>query len=113
MQNFHEKPGESRDEINNWVSRVTKNNIKDLIPAEGISQVTKLVLANAAYFKGVWASKFPVERTKKQPFYVSESRQTFVPFMRQKGIFHYSNILIIIFIFNHKKVYKQRKQLYT
>ncbi|CAH0722540.1 unnamed protein product, partial [Brenthis ino] len=87
--NFHEKPGESRDEINNWVSRVTKNNIKDLIPADGISQTTKLVLANAAYFKGVWASKFPVERTKKQPFYVSESRQTFVPFMRQKGTFHY------------------------
>ncbi|XP_045760897.1 serine protease inhibitor 88Ea-like isoform X1 [Maniola jurtina] len=87
--NFHQNPQESRQQINNWVAEVTKNNIKDLIPADGISESTKLVLANAAYFKGVWASKFPVERTKKQVFFVSETRQTLVPFMRQKGTFHY------------------------
>ncbi|XP_045508326.1 serine protease inhibitor 88Ea-like [Colias croceus] len=87
--NFQDQPDQSRDHINSWVERVTKNNIKDLIPADGISHSTKLVLANAAYFKGVWASKFPAERTKKQVFYVSETRQTLVPFMRQKGIFHY------------------------
>lgn len=104
LQNFHDNPGESRILINDWVSRVTKNNIKDLIPVDGISQSTKLVLANAAYFKGVWASKFPAERTKKQPFYVSESRQTFVPFMRQKGTFHYSNYTTF-FIYYYIKIF--------
>ncbi|KAM3966466.1 serine protease inhibitor 6 [Aphomia sociella] len=88
--NFQENPGASRDYINEWVSRVTKNNIKDLIPADGITEATKLVLANAAYFKGVWASKFPVERTRKEAFFVSETRQTLVPFMKQKGTFHYT-----------------------
>lgn len=87
--NFRENPGAARDYINSWVSRVTKNHISDLIPASGISQTTRLVLANAAYFKGVWASKFPVERTRKEAFFVSETRQTLVPFMKQKGTFHY------------------------
>nr|XP_026484360.1 serine protease inhibitor 88Ea-like isoform X1 [Vanessa tameamea] len=88
--NFRQSPEQSRQYINNWVSRITKNNIKDLIPVDGIMDTTKLVLANAAYFKGVWAYKFPAERTKKQVFFVSETRQTLVPFMRQKGIFHYT-----------------------
>ncbi|KAH9634006.1 hypothetical protein HF086_001208 [Spodoptera exigua] len=77
--NFRENPEASRTYINDWVSRITKNNIKDLIPEESITQATKLVLANAAYFKGVWASKFPKERTKKEAFFVSETRQTLVP----------------------------------
>ncbi|XP_041974127.1 serine protease inhibitor 88Ea-like [Aricia agestis] len=87
--NFHEKPAESRIHINDWVAKVTKNNIKDLLPEDGVSEATKVVLANAAYFKGVWASKFPAENTKKQVFFVNETRQTLVPFMRQKGHFHY------------------------
>ncbi|XP_028165758.1 serine protease inhibitor 88Ea-like [Ostrinia nubilalis] len=86
---FHNDPKGARDYINEWVSQVTKNNIKDLLPADGVSEDTKLVLANAAYFKGVWASKFPQERTKKEAFFVSETRQTLVPFMKQKGTFHY------------------------
>lgn len=87
--NFRDSPGEARQYINDWVAHVTKNNIKDLLPEDAISQATKVVLANAAYFKGVWASKFPAERTKKEPFFVSETRQTLVPFMKQKGTFHY------------------------
>lgn len=90
MQNFHENPEAARVYINDWVSRITKNNIKDLLPEDGVTEATKLVLANAAYFKGVWASKFPKERTKKEAFFVSETRQTLVPFMKQKGTFHYS-----------------------
>ncbi|KAJ2946433.1 hypothetical protein O0L34_g12475 [Tuta absoluta] len=87
--NFKENPQAAVEYINNWVSRITKNNINDLLPSDGVSENTKLVLANAAYFKGVWASKFPKEMTKKQAFFVSETRQTLVPFMKQKGSFHY------------------------
>ncbi|GBP68129.1 Serine protease inhibitor 88Ea [Eumeta japonica] len=87
---FHNQPEAARQYINDWVARVTKNNIKDLLSEYDISHNTKLVLANAAYFKGVWASKFPAERTKKEAFFVSETRQTLVPFMKQKGTFHYT-----------------------
>lgn len=98
FQNFHENPQAARQQINDWVAQVTKNNIQDLIPADGITGATKLVLANAAYFKGVWASKFPAERTKKQVFFVSETRQTLVPFMKQKGTFHYSEYKLTFII---------------
>ncbi|XP_049887302.1 serine protease inhibitor 88Ea-like isoform X2 [Pectinophora gossypiella] len=87
--NFRDGPDYAREHINKWVSRITKNNINDLLPPDAVSTSTKLVLANAAYFKGVWASKFPAENTKKQAFFVSETRQTIVPFMKQKGTFHY------------------------
>lgn len=97
LQNYKENPEAAREYINNWVSRITKNNIKDLLPEDGVTQATKLVLANAAYFKGVWSSKFPAERTKKEPFFVSETRQTLVPFMKQKGTFHYSKSLTLLF----------------
>lgn len=93
FQKFSENPEAAREYINEWVARITKNNIKSLLPADAISQNTKLVLANAAYFKGVWASKFPQERTKKEAFFVSETRQTLVPFMKQKGTFHYSKLI--------------------
>ncbi|OWR46462.1 seminal fluid protein CSSFP042 [Danaus plexippus plexippus] len=87
--NFHDHPGVAVGHINEWVAHVTKNNIKDLIPPSGVTQATKLVLANAAYFKGVWASKFQAQSTKKQVFFVSETRQTLTHFMRQKGQFHF------------------------
>lgn len=87
--NFRDQPGLAREYINNWVAQMTKNHIKDLLPEDALGIATKIVLANAAYFKGVWASKFPTERTKKEAFFVSETRQTLVPFMKQKGTFHY------------------------
>lgn len=94
LQNYRENPEGARQHINNWVSEITKHNIKQLIPEDGVSEATKLVLANAAYFKGSWASKFPAERTKKEPFFVSETRQTLTYFMKQKGQFHYSEFYV-------------------
>lgn len=48
---FAGHPEESRVEINSWIEQFTKGNIKNILPAGAISQATKLVLANAAYFK--------------------------------------------------------------
>lgn len=40
------------------------------------------------YFKGLWASKFLPQDTKKEVFY-TRHRNTLVPMMRQKGNFRY------------------------
>lgn len=48
---FTSHPEESRVEINDWIEKFTKGNIKNILPPGSISQSTKLVLANAAYFK--------------------------------------------------------------
>ena len=47
-----------RQEINALVEEVTRNHIKDLLPERSITPDTASVLANAAFFKGLWKTKF-------------------------------------------------------
>lgn len=48
---FKSNPEASRQIVNGWVAAETRDHIKDLIPPDGITAATDLVLANAAYFK--------------------------------------------------------------
>lgn len=50
--NFKSQSEESRGFINQWVEEHTANKIKELMPSGSIDGDTKLVLANAIYFKG-------------------------------------------------------------
>ncbi|XP_046392924.1 serine protease inhibitor 88Ea-like [Ischnura elegans] len=86
---FENAPEPARNEINSWVEMETKGHIKDLIPQGGITHNTNLVVVNAAYFKGLWASQFSEERTVKEVFYESRSKQTLVEMMHQKGNFNH------------------------
>ncbi|CAH1399283.1 unnamed protein product [Nezara viridula] len=85
--NFAEDPQGSLKKINDWVAKKTKNEIKDLLSADQINEGTRIVLANAAYFKGWWKSKFQPESTSKELFYISNSQNTFVRMMKQKNSF--------------------------
>ncbi len=77
----------ARQAINRWVEERTRDRIRDLI-APGILTVdTRLVLANAIWFKGKWESPFRKEATRPAPFHVSAGRTVDVPFMRQTGTF--------------------------
>ena len=54
-----------------------------------IDDFTKLVLANALYFKGKWESPFDSSKTKIQPFFTaSKEKQTNVNMMHKDGFFH-------------------------
>lgn len=75
---------------------MTRNNIKDLIPTDGVDSDTQLVLVNAAHFKGLWASRFQPEGTSKEVFYITPERQTFVQMMRQKGKFNQGKSNLIL-----------------
>jgi serpin B len=61
----------SRETINRWVEDQTKNRIKDLIPAGGVTPDTALVLTNAIYFLGDWKHSFHKDATTFRPFAVS------------------------------------------
>lgn len=50
--NFSSNPDDSRLQINEWIEKNTGGKIKDLMPADSITSYTRLILANAIYFKG-------------------------------------------------------------
>ena len=52
------RPEVARGIINGWVEKQTREKIKDLIPEGVIASLTRMVLTNAIYFKGSWASAF-------------------------------------------------------
>jgi serpin B len=78
--------------INAWVEDKTEERIRNLIHPGALSPSTTLVLVNAIYFKGSWASRFDPERTADSEFTVSSDVKTHVPMMYQKGKFGYGKI---------------------
>lgn len=82
-------PEVARAEINNWVEEKTSGKVKDLIPPGLIDALTTLVLVNAIYFKGNWASKFDPELTKESTFWIAKEEGIDAPMMYQRGEFRY------------------------
>jgi serpin B len=71
----------ARGEINAWVAKETEQKISDLIPAGVLGPNTRLVLANAIYFRGDWARQFEKSATREQPFHASGGTTVAVPLM--------------------------------
>ena len=71
----------ARGEINQWVAQKTKDKIQNILPPGSLTNLTRLVLANAIYFKGIWAKPYDNAETSTQLFHVSTARQTDVPLM--------------------------------
>jgi serpin B len=80
---FMTSPDESRQTINRWVEDQTANRIRDLLPAGSIVPETTLVITNAIYFKGTWATQFKEENTASENFRVSPTTTVMVPMMKQ------------------------------
>jgi serpin B len=87
---FGRRPDPARDVINRWVERQTCDRIKDLIPPGLIDGFTRLILANAIYFKDKWEDVFWDRATKDRPFYLPEGKTVSVPQMQQTGDFDYA-----------------------
>lgn len=79
-----------RREINKWVEDKTNNKIKDLFSEGTIVPSTRLVLANAVYFKGLWELPFLKEATQNRDFYPDSGEAESVPTMSQKDDFKYA-----------------------
>ena len=56
-------PEPARKTINDWVEQKTNHKITDLIKPGVLNSLTRLVLANAVYFKGKWAEPFDKKST--------------------------------------------------
>jgi serine protease inhibitor len=76
----------ARLQINAWAEEKTRGRIKDLIPQGGVNALTRLVLLNAIYFKGDWATEFDVKATREQDFHVGAGRKQAVAMMHKDGL---------------------------
>ena len=70
-----------REKINSWVEGKTKDRIKDLIGKGVLTEYTRMVLVNAIYFKGEWASPFKEANTKDADFTTADGTKTTTPTM--------------------------------
>ncbi|NXA54143.1 PEDF factor, partial [Nothocercus julius] len=75
-------------EINNWVRQQTKGRIMRFMK-EMPSDVS-ILLAGAAYFKGIWGTKFDTKKTALKDFHLDEDRTVKVSMMSDpKAILRY------------------------
>jgi serpin B len=86
---FKRATAEARQAINRWVEKQTQDKIKELLKRGVLDADTRLVLTNAIYFKGDWASQFKKDRTRQAPFQVSAKKKVTVPLMTQTARFNY------------------------
>jgi serpin B len=80
---FRKAPQQARALINGWVEAQTEKRIRDLVPANGVTSGTRLVLVNALYFLGDWLVPFERAATAPRPFHVSASVKKDVPTMHR------------------------------
>lgn len=92
FMNFRKDPRGAMREINGWVATQTKDRIRDLIPADGLTKETRLVLVNALYFKAAWSSEFVQAATSPEPFHVNGGQPAVnVPTMHKTAHMPYYN----------------------
>jgi serpin B len=83
---FVQAPNDARLTINAWAEDKTKGRIEDLIPPGSITNLTRLVLTNAIYFKGTWLTQFDAGETQNGTFWRATGDPVTVPLMRMTGV---------------------------
>ncbi|MBD1837006.1 serpin family protein [Coleofasciculus sp. FACHB-501] len=73
--------------INNWVSENTHGKIETIL--QKLDPQTVLILINAIYFKGIWASPFDKENTHDRAFTLLDGTQKQYPMMSQHRTYRY------------------------
>jgi serpin B len=82
---FINNAGQARRRINAWVEDQTRDRIRDLVPPDGVTRDTRLVLVNAIYMKAPWASPFQEGNTREETFHLPGGESVQAPFMTQTG----------------------------
>jgi serpin B len=81
LVDFSTDPAGAQRAISQWVEEATEGRIKNMPPPEAITPQTRLVLANAIYFKGEWTWPFNEEKTQEGTFHLQDGSEITVPMM--------------------------------
>jgi serpin B len=88
---FAGAPEQARAAVNAWVAQQTHGKITDLFPPGSLTPATRLVLANALYFKGAWAQPFDPADTYGGTFLVAPGQTVSASMMHQTATFGYAH----------------------
>ncbi len=86
LADFANNPDPSRVAINDWVSDQTNAKITNLLQQGTITSDTKLVLVDAIYFDGSWATPFDAKNTQNGSFTNAAGASVSVPMMVNSDI---------------------------
>lgn len=79
----------SRQTLNAWVTEHTAGRVTNLFTPGTLGRNTRLVLLNAAEFKGRWPQTFASSSTTISPFHLNSGTNVNVALMHQSGRFGY------------------------
>lgn len=81
--------GRSATEIDKWVRTSANEDVNS--PKIQISEDTKMLIANSAYFTGQWLIPFAHEETKERSFVAISGQKVLKKFMKTTGFFRYAS----------------------
>ncbi len=89
LADFVTQADQAVDEINQWVSDQTEERIQDILSPGALDAMTRMVLANAIYFKAGWQTTFDENSTVPAPFYLLDGSEVQVDMMNNEEKFPY------------------------
>ncbi|GMI91197.1 hypothetical protein like AT1G47710 [Hibiscus trionum] len=81
LADFQNKAVQVAGEVNLWAENETSGLIKEVLPLESVDASTRLIFANALYFKGAWNESFDASKTKDYDFRLVNGNSVKTPFM--------------------------------
>jgi serpin B len=104
---YQNNPSYAVERINAWAAEHTENKIKKVVG--WLDPLTRLVLANAIYFKGNWLISFDESRTENGTFYLPDGSSIQTPMMQ----FHENRLMENKFYYAETSDLKALKLFYS
>ena len=87
---FAKAPAKAVGDVNAWVDEATRGKIREILFESQLDALTRVILANAIYFKAPWLNQFDEEDTKPEPFRLLDGRRVDVPLMHATEYHRYA-----------------------
>ena len=90
VQNVDFETPDAERQIHSWGEQATERRIAPIVPPGSFDAFTVVVVANAVYFRGLWASPFAADATRPASFHTSHGETLSVAMMSAVDTFGYS-----------------------
>ncbi|MGH9391906.1 MAG: serpin family protein [Vicinamibacteria bacterium] len=87
---FAGAPAEAARDVNLWVDEATHGKIREILSESQLDAFTRVILANAIYFKAPWLNQFEEWATKPERFRLLDGRSVDVPTMHATELHRYA-----------------------